>query len=325
MLSSMLSVALFSTLALAAPAPKKEKVVSSKYPFTRMVAFGDNLSDNGNGSYAWCIAAPGSCNNKIYGYKTWTDGPVAVSYLSDLISTPLTNNFAIGHASGGSKFGSTIDNNFTQSPADVPSAVQQIANYTGHSQYSTGIGKTLHFLWTGNNDIEWAHADPTTTNHNASATAYAALMKGAVQNLVNSGAKYIFVPNIYPKHIAPVMTYWTDPPPSPQRQNVADAIQSINSAVEVALKPFGTNVLYYDVYSYMLSIWNNPSQYNITHTTDGAYCDGYSQADWNECVTENKGYLYYWMQDLDMTTYVHKFIAQDMANVIKNHNWTSSS
>lgn len=49
MLTPTLSVALFSALALAAPAPAKVKATT--YPFNRMVAFGDNLSDNGNGMY----------------------------------------------------------------------------------------------------------------------------------------------------------------------------------------------------------------------------------------------------------------------------------
>lgn len=50
----------------------------SNCPFNQLVAFGDELSDNGNGSYAHGIT--GSPAN-VYGFGTWTNGPVAVSYL----------------------------------------------------------------------------------------------------------------------------------------------------------------------------------------------------------------------------------------------------
>ena len=76
------------------------------FPFTRVVAFEDELSDNGNGSYAHGIT--GNPAN-VYGFGTWTDGPVAVSYLTDLLGVTLTD-YAFGAAGGGSKFGATVDN-----------------------------------------------------------------------------------------------------------------------------------------------------------------------------------------------------------------------
>ena len=50
--------------------------------YNQMVAFGDNLSDNGNGSCAHGVAGD---PETVYGFATWTDGPVAVSYLSDML------------------------------------------------------------------------------------------------------------------------------------------------------------------------------------------------------------------------------------------------
>ncbi|KAF6232046.1 hypothetical protein HO173_009883 [Letharia columbiana] len=114
-----------STAASSAAAPSH----SGGYPFSAVVAFGDNLSDNGNGSYAHNVAAWSPTNvvdgNTIYGARTWTSGPVAVSYLTDLLGVPMDQNFAFGGAWGGSRFGATIDDtmqqsNFSASLADGP-------------------------------------------------------------------------------------------------------------------------------------------------------------------------------------------------------------
>lgn len=80
-----------------------------KYPFTTLVAFGDQLVDNGNGSFAHGLD-PGN----IYGFHTWTDGPVVPMYLAGLLRVPLVD-YAWGGAFGGGLIGSTLDNEYTPS------------------------------------------------------------------------------------------------------------------------------------------------------------------------------------------------------------------
>lgn len=162
-----------TSAASSAAAPSQ----SGAYKFTALVVFGDNLSDNGNGSYAHNVAANNATDvvdgNTIYGARTWTDGPVAVSYLADLLGVPLTQNFAHGHAWGGSRAGATIDDtmvqsNFSASLADgpwydhgefsepcwgAPSAKVQINDYL-----AGGVNKdALHSLWIGANDMDAAY------------------------------------------------------------------------------------------------------------------------------------------------------------------------
>ena len=93
--------------ALALPTELKR----GTYPFNRLVAFGDELSDNGNGSYAHGIT--GSPAN-VYGFGTWTNGPVAVQYLAGLLNVPLVD-YAFGGCCGGGSFGATISNAYTVS------------------------------------------------------------------------------------------------------------------------------------------------------------------------------------------------------------------
>ena len=90
-------LAAFSTLVLSALAAP----TTSQVPFSQIVAFGDNLSDNGNGSYAHGLTDPSGANPKVYGFGTWTNGPVAVSYLSNNLKAPLVADYAFGHADGG--------------------------------------------------------------------------------------------------------------------------------------------------------------------------------------------------------------------------------
>lgn len=61
-------------------------------------------------------------------------------------------DYAYGHADGGSRFGATVDNSYTQSTANAPSSKDQISNYTS-SAHVADAKSALHFLWIGNNDI----------------------------------------------------------------------------------------------------------------------------------------------------------------------------
>jgi len=61
-------------------------VARGKYSFNRLVAFGDEFSDNGNGGFAHGITGSPAT---VYCFGTWTNGPVAVSYLADLLKMPL--------------------------------------------------------------------------------------------------------------------------------------------------------------------------------------------------------------------------------------------
>ena len=145
--SLKLNLLLLSTSALALPAPELETRTTS-CPYKRMVVFGDNLSDNGNGSYAHGVSGIPAT---IYGSGTWTNGPVCASYLSTHLGVSLSTNYAYGHAAGGSLFGATIDNSYTKSPAGAPDAIHQIKNYTSNSNTKININTTLHFLWIGAN------------------------------------------------------------------------------------------------------------------------------------------------------------------------------
>ena len=270
-------------------------------------------ADHRPGSYAWCLADRTNCQNAIYGARTWTDGPVAVSYLADLLNVPLTSDWAVGHADGGSKAGASIDNAYTPSPAGAPSAKDQIANYTRHPD-ALHAGDALHFLWIGNNDITLPHVwDPAHFAGNMSAR-----MADRVQELVAAGAKHIFVVNMYPKQITPAAwAFLLDT--QKQADDMGAAISDANDAVAAALKPFGDTVIYYDVFSFVVELQKNAAAHGFTHASHDEFCDGDgTQAHWDECIATH-GATFFWINYVEMTSPAYKLIAEDMAKVVKAH------
>ncbi|KAI0457197.1 hypothetical protein F5B21DRAFT_99830 [Xylaria acuta] len=294
----------------------------SKYPFSKLVAFGDELSDNGNGSYAHGIS--GSPAN-VYGFGTWTDGPVAVQYLASLLGVPLTD-YAFGAANGAAQFGATVNNVYTKADAQwngkpVPSVHEQILkNYT-HPSPPASIKKSLHFIWTGENDLSkntdafW-EGDPRNAEFVGNISHR---ITWNAEYLIEKGAPYVFVANIYPKHRAPVATTYLC-----QDGGCIDTwgsiIESANDALKTKLSQskYASKFIYYDVYSYMVSLMENKDRYGLTESL-ASYCDGDSNdpnQKWDTCIagsyTWEGAQKFYWMNYIQPSTRVHGLIAQDM-------------
>lgn len=359
-----------STAASSAAAPSH----SGSYPFSALVAFGDNLSDNGNGSYAHNVAANNPTDvvdgNKIYGAKTWTNGPVAVSYLTDLLGVPMDQNFAFGHAWGGSHFGATIDDTMQQSNFSAslvagpwfdhgefsetcwgaPSAKVQINDYI-----QGGVNKdALHFLWIGANDMDAAYhgtlgIDAPTLNDEFAGNI-STKIPDLVSTLLDAGAPYVLVANLYPKHLAPLWPNWLSINTTSQWDALGAVINTANTALEAALKALPNNnadkVIYYDAFTFMSNLYANPgSQFPNIKDTNGwpSFCDGDAEEtayvlsingtvvdgvkitdNWDYCVTLKHQDEWYWMQYLDPTSHVHQLVAQDMEGTVKKFPFPSS-
>ncbi|CAF9924415.1 hypothetical protein IMSHALPRED_006185 [Imshaugia aleurites] len=362
-----------TTAASSAAAPSH----TGAYPFSALVAFGDNLSDNGNGSVAHNVAAWSPTNiapgNTVYGFGTWTDGPVAVSYLTDLLGVPMNQDFAFGHAWGGANFGATIDDtmtqsNFSASLADgpwfdqgqfsspcwgAPSAKVQITDYI-----RGGVDKhALHFLWIGNNDISVAYegiwggniaVDNPTLNADF-ATNISTKIPDLVTTLLAAGAPYVFVANLYPANLAPLLPNFLAVNTTAEWAALGAAIAGANTALEAALKalPGADQVIYYDAYTFLSDLYNDPGDdaFPNIRDTNGwpSFCDGDKEEteyvlsingtvvdgveitdNWDYCFTLKHGDEWYWMEYRDPTSYVHQLVAQDMAKTVKGFSFPSS-
>jgi hypothetical protein len=97
-----------------------------------------------------------------------------------------------------------VSNSCTSSPAGAQSLQQQIAKY--NSSGSKRIAKSLRLFCIGENDLS-AHTDAFWAGdlHNVwFAGNVSAYVENSVATLLKNGAPYVFVANIYPKHVAPV-------------------------------------------------------------------------------------------------------------------------
>jgi phospholipase/lecithinase/hemolysin len=318
--SLLLGVASLAVSASALAVPNTESFSLQRratYPFNQIIAFGDELSDNGNGSYAHGITGSPAT---VYGFGTWTNGPVAVSYLNDLLDLGPhgTRNFAYGGCCGGGSFGATLDNAYTKSPAGAQSLVDQIANYT--TSRHGNIPHALQFIWIGENDFS-AHTDAFwqgDPNNARFAANISSKIAASVQTLLDDGAPYVMVANIYPKHIAPVTATYLCGTSTSCVETWGAVIQQANTAIQSSLAQFGSKVIYYDSFGFVTNLANNAVANGFTKPLT-AFCDGDGDAAWTDCMTNGNAPQYFWMNFIQPTTRVHQMIAVDMKATIDKH------
>jgi hypothetical protein len=69
-----------------------------------------------------------------------------------------------------------------------------------------------------------------------------------------------------------------------------------------------------------LDVVNSAASWGFTAPdVTSVYCDGLSDAIWNDCVTEKHGDKYLWMNFIQPTTKFHGYIATDMKRHIDKH------
>lgn len=281
----------------------------------------------------------------------------------------MDQNFAFGHAWGGSDFGATIDDTMQQSNFSAsleagpwfshgefgepcwgaPSAKVQINDYI-----RGGVNRdALHFLWIGANDMDAAYGGTLGIDTPALNDAFAGNISTKIPDLVTTllgaGAPYVFVANLYPKHLAPLWPGFLGINTTAQWDALGAVIASANAALAAALKALPQDaagrVIYYDAFSFMADLYADPgSAFPNLKDTNGfpSFCDGdkdetaYVRSvngtvvdgveitdNWDYCVTLKHQDEWYWMQYLDPTSHVHQLVAQDMEKTIRGFPFPS--
>ncbi|KAF2485818.1 hypothetical protein BDY17DRAFT_344603 [Neohortaea acidophila] len=316
----------------AAARTTKKKPSTSKYPFNELVVFGDQLSDNGNGSYAH-----GLDPNNIYGYYTWTDGPVAPTYLAELLNVPL-QDYAWGGSYGGGLAGSTIDNSYTPAKdlykgKPVPSTYDQIfSNYTAKGK-PANIENALQFMWIGQNDLKkhtnWYVKPPTLITPDAKPNVafynnFTTLLLQQIEHLIETGAPAVMYVNLFPIQTAPITAGFLCHNNTVCADNWGTVIEAANNFTQNALanSQYADKIIYYDVYSFMIDIMNNKNQYGYTEPLY-FLCDSGNQSNpvdhFKECAVPPKwthARPFFWFTNDQPETTMHQMIAQDMLKTI---------
>ena len=285
-----------------------------------------------------------------------TDGPVAVSYLEQALGIPLSTNYAFGSSGGAATLGSVCDNSLIPSNQQsshaklktgqiVPAALDQVNQYT--SGGSNDAGNTLHFFWTGNNDViaslGWLGRFTICSDGKCSggeqqfAQQLVSCMTKGIQNLVDKGAKHIIVPNVYPRHLAPWTSMWISSD-SGHISNYGSVIDAVNTQLKSSIQQInahcGSNVMYYDANAWMQAALKNTKMAGIAGT-GGGYTDtcvdgctkqipgGTSNWNlyWQNTITNHEPDYFYWMTEVVPSTTVMKSIANDMAGFLKSQKY----
>ena len=143
------------------------------------------------------------------------------------------------------------------------------------------------------------------------------------EHLINHGAPYVFVANIYPKNKAPVTTTYLC-----QDGSCIDTwgsiIQSANAAIKAKLSKskHSSKFIYYDVYDFMVNLMKNKDTFGLTESLS-SFCDGDTtdpNQKWDTCIAGSYVWegaeKFYWMNYIQPSAHVHRLIAADMKSTI---------
>lgn len=222
--------------------------------FSRVINFGDSLSDVGNTNSITFGISPGS----NYWNGRFSNGPVWAESLAASLGLPATKSSRSGgldYAVGGSRTGS---GNVTPFPfINLPNAGTQINSFLNAN---TPGANDLVTLWTGANDFLDGQTDPAVPANN---------VKGHVQQLVNAGVKNILVINLPPLG------------DTPRYRNTADAAVMTSRAAQfntsvwagldsIAAASPAVTIYRGDMFGLFAQALNRPTDFGFMNVTDPA-------------------------------------------------------
>ena len=248
-------------------------------PYTAEYVFGDSLSDNGNLAevfYRQNFPSPPSYHD------SFTNGPVAAEVLAGRLGLTLTPSlFVTGFQDVVGLFGGVSyvpGTNYAVAGATaaatpafggIPRAnlPQQVAAF---NFFTGGVAdpNALYFILSGGNDVRQAALNNLGV---AGISAGVDNELGAIQLLINAGARNLLVVNVPNVGVIPEFTQ--------DNVSVAAAATALSQAYDTALAsgltgltmPSGTKLNLFDLYAFNAAIIANAGAYGITNTTDRCF------------------------------------------------------
>ena len=310
---------------LALPAVLFVAVSAQAAPFTRVVVFGDSLSDNGNvftttlnaGRPVPALGGPGFPPPPYA--QRFTNGPVAVEYLAQTLGVPLLD-FAYGGSTTGSAFGDpdgpgpqTAQPNFLNAsrpgldlPA-LPNMLDQLQTYLG-STGGVADPQALYVVWGGPNDIFLGQL----TGALLTPQGQAQVLGNAVTNLVTivgsllmRGATNVLVPGLPDLGLTPAFD---------GNELIGTALtQAFNAALLTALMqnlPNGWE--YFDTSAFLRFAVNNAALFGLNNVTDA--CLNPAANFYCGAIGNPNAYLFF--DSAHPNTRMHQFLGQAFVNEV---------
>ena len=286
--------------------------------YTKIVVFGDSLSDTGNDLALFIAEAGLPIPSPVFGYTlgrftdgkdtfppaqnftgVWTEQMAAVlpSRPAVIASVDGGTNFAYGFAD---TFGGTSQ--FTPLPVFVHNVGLQIDEYMAtHPKIDD---HTLFVVWAGANNLTAAVPEPNAAQLIVDG-AFAQI--GNIQRLINAGATQFLVPNL--PNLGSVPRFNMSPTDS-VAFNKASVLYNATLDAGVSLLPllnFGRHVTIhrFDVYSLLKGIIASPANYGLVNVTDES----------QGMLVDPDTYLFW--DDLHPTTRGHNLLGQAALKAIE--------
>jgi len=236
----------FATLAVALLFQTSITRADDSTPFSRIIVFGDSLSDTGN---FYQMTGGGYPTSPPYWQGRFCNGPVWIEYLAtDLGMAGLEDNYAVGGATTGTA---------NDSVPPFGGVQNQIALYLSSHQ---GDPDALYILWAGHNDVFLAL---TTGNLDLSQVVINTVNN--IRTLWAAGARHILVVNIADLGKTPMLVS-TD-----ASAFVSGLVASINENLASALRGLraeGVRTIALDAFAFVDTVAAHPARFGFSDVTD---------------------------------------------------------
>ncbi|WP_266170820.1 autotransporter outer membrane beta-barrel domain-containing protein [Dyella subtropica] len=286
---------------------------ASATDFSKVVVFGDSLSDSGN--IANLLGSPVPLR------FTTNPGTTTAENVAATLGHPVSPSL-----SGGTDFafgGAGIVNNSPGTPAGVPLLPQQMQMYLA-ANGGQADSKALYQVWGGANDVFYL-TDPGTglppAAIAAGAVAAAQTEVGMLSQLKAAGAKYVVVYNLPDIGKTPGAAAG-GPAGQAGATQVSLAFNGVLGAGIAQLSNSGLNVIPVNTFALINEVIANPSAYGFTNVTTPA-CNGSSV----QCGPVGSGLpfsyapgtdkTYLFADDVHPTTAAHAMLGQYVVSLIR--------
>ncbi len=253
--------------------------LSAAFPYSRMVAFGDSLTDKGN-LYALTFGIIPDGND--YWKGRFSNGPVWAEYLTDAVTT---GGELVDLAFGGG----------TTDSITPPGLESQVLTYTSTRDSSADM---LFAIWIGGNDI---------ANGETDYSLIADAVHDALERIATDGGREFLVLNI--PNIGSIPRFNSNAPDSVK---FTERSMAVNEALDAQLDRFARDHPDYELYrmdtfGFMDDIIAHPDQYGFANVFDSSPVQGHG-------FINDPPYLFW--DDMHPTTEAHALVAERAGNIL---------
>jgi len=241
---SLVASMLFAALPASADGERGE--TAPFHRFTKLVVFGDSLSDTGN---VFAVTRGAVPPPSTYYAGRFSNGPVWVEYLAEALDLPF-ENYAYGGA-----LTDTANLFDGLGGVDFPGLRDEIDAYTGRPE---GIDRrAIYLVWAGANDFRAALSRGQTPD----IQAVISNLLDAVDKLYADGARYVVVPNLPDLGLTP------EGLASGAGPFITLLSATFNEYLAAALTVHAAGVVQIDVFQQMHETVNHPEGYGFLNVT----------------------------------------------------------